>query len=226
MKYPDKIYKTVKEYYGNLANIKKIRQGERIAEVHEKIPEIAEADSQIAILAVKFTRALASGNNPTENMALFREECERLNAYKKELLVKNGFSEDYLEESVECELCGDNGYVEGRMCTCFEKRIIEEIRKNSNLPLVMDSQSFDTFNLNYYSNEGEPSPRLIMNSVKNLCVDYAENFSAESQNLLFYGGTGLGKTFLSSCIAKCVMDKGFSVFYQSAYKIFSMFDKI
>ena len=226
MRYPDKVYRTVKEYYENLANTKKIRHSERISEIYERIPEIAETDREISMLAVKFTRSLANKTSPEENLKIFREESKRLNVYKKELLVKNGYSEDYLEEDVICSLCNDNGFSDGKMCSCFEKRIVEEIHKNSNLPLVMDKQSFDTFNLNYYSDEGNPSPRRIMSSVKKMCCEYAENFSAESPNLLFYGGTGLGKTFLSSCIAKKVMDKGASVFYQSAYKIFSMFDKI
>lgn len=226
MRYPDKIYKTVKEYYENLSNAKKIKQSERILEVHAKVPEIAEADREISILAVRFTRSMTDNKSPQENLKMFREESARLNSYKKDLLIKNGYPEDYLDEEIICSLCNDNGFVDNKMCSCFEKRIVEEIHKNSNLPLVMDKQSFDTFNLNYYSDEGNPSERLIMSSVKNMCCDYAENFSSESPNLLFYGGTGLGKTFLSSCIAKKVMDKGASVFYQSAYKIFSMFDKI
>ncbi|MBO5454050.1 MAG: ATP-binding protein [Clostridia bacterium] len=226
MKYPEKIYKTVKEYYENMANVRKLKQSNRISEVHEKIPQIAEADREISMLAVKFTRSLAAGSDAVENVKIFREECDRINAFKKELLLKNGYSEDYLDEEISCTLCNDAGFYDGKMCQCFENRIIEEIRKNSNLPLVMDKQSFDTFNLNYYSDEGNPSPRLIMGAVKSMCEDYAQNFSDESPNLLFYGGTGLGKTFLSSCIAKKVMDKGASVFYQSAYKIFSMFDKI
>ncbi len=226
MRYPDKIYKTVKEYYENLANEKKLRQSQRITEIHEKLPEIAEADREISMLAVKFTRALANNASAEMNLKIFREESERINDFKKDLLIKNGYPEDYLDEEINCTSCLDTGFADGKMCSCFEKRIIEEIRRNSNLPLVMDSQSFDTFNLDYYSNEGNPSPRLIMSSVKNMCCDYAENFSSQSPNLLFYGGTGLGKTFLSSCIAKKVMEKGASVFYQSAYKIFSMFDKI
>lgn len=226
MKYPDKIYKSVKEYYENIANYKKITLGERVKKVTAEIPEIAEIDSQISLMAINFTKSVINKNDAEKSVKLFKDECEQLNKLKKELLVKNGYAENFLDEDVFCDVCKDTGISDGKNCKCFEKRIIEEIKKQSNLPLIMDSQNFDTFNINYYSDEGDPSPREIMSAVRDMCINYSKEFSKNSPNLLFYGGTGLGKTFLSSCIAKEIMEKGFSVFYQSAYKIFSMFDKI
>ena len=225
MRYPAKVYKNVKEFYENRLNARKVAFSERTAKIHCEIPEIRDADKQISLLAVKFC-SLAFQQNSEENARLFREECEKINEYKRQLLVKNGYAEDYLEDKPLCEKCNDSGICNGEMCSCFKEKLIEEIRKSSNLPLIMVQENFDTFNVNYYSDEGVPSPRLIMTKVRDMCMDYAENFSKDSPNLLFYGGSGLGKTFLSGCIAKSVMDKGVSVFYQSAYKIFSMFDRI
>lgn len=226
MKYPDKIYKSVKVYYDNLANQRKIKTGERLKKITAEIPEIAEIDSQISVMAINFAKSVRNNEDAEKSVELFRKECEEINKLRKKLLTDNGYPEDYLDESFICTTCNDSGYVDGKVCKCFEEKIIEEIKRESNLPLIMDSQNFETFNINYYSDEGSPSPREIMTAVRDMCVKYSEEFSSNSPNLLFYGGTGLGKTFLSSCIAKRVMDKGYSVFYQSAYKIFSMFDKV
>lgn len=219
------LFKKAQDILGERKLKNKLVQEERKKEIYGKLKRIAEIDKEISSLALSLTKNMLSNKNTEEALKQFKDGSSKLNMEKCELLVENGYSPNYLDELFSCENCKDEGYADGKICRCLEKIYKELVYKAANLPILMDEQSFDTFNLDFYEDsDNEFSPRKVMEFVYNYCRNYAQSFNTDSENLLMYGGTGLGKTMLSSCIAKEVIDKGFKVYYQPAYRIFSLFE--
>lgn len=227
MAYSKRIFNKVTNDFQDKINKKKRIMLQRETEIYNKIPSIEKIDTDLRNLGLKLTRSVMGGAEVEKSVKKIRKESQKLSETKCEELVKNGYSHDYLLIKYDCDLCKDEGYVDGVMCKCFERALKEEAYKYSNLPLMMDKRTFDDFNLELYPEDNtDTSPRKIMTAVFEYCKDYAKNFDSLSDNLFLYGGTGLGKTFMSSCIAKTVLDKGYSVFYQPAYKIFPIFEEL
>lgn len=227
MSYPSYLVEKVKAAYQTRQLLQKQKLDDRRQQIYRELPEIHEIDNQLQLLGLQFAKSFLTQKETKQAFSQMKKETKDLQAKKKEILKKNGYPVSYLEPSYACKLCNDTGYTaDGKQCSCFADRLKEEAYLASNLPLVMDKQSFDTFRLDLYpDNDEEFSPRMIMGLILDACRGYAEDFGNAYENLLLYGGTGLGKTFLSSCIAKRVLEKGYSVFYQPAYKIFSVFEE-
>ena len=226
MAYPKSVVKKVQNYYNDLKIANQSRRDRLEQEIYEKIPEIKEIDRMLSGVNAKIAQAAVSGGDVALLISEIRTENERMQGEKIKLLKKHGYPEDYLEPKYGCTTCSDSGYIDGKICRCFEKKLKEEAYKESNLPLVMAENSFENVNLDYYSDEGEqPTPRMRMMAILKVCRRYAENFGENSENLLMCGGTGLGKTLMSSCIAKKVLESGASVYYQPAYRIFQLFEE-
>ncbi|MCI8293694.1 MAG: ATP-binding protein [Hespellia sp.] len=201
----------------------------RYEEVCGCIPEFKSLDDSIAALSVQHGRRLLDGD---ENALLsLREKIDRLREDKRNLLKNGGFSVDYLEPVYECQDCQDTGYIGNEKCHCLEQAIIESLYQQSNLKDVLIHENFNTFSMQYYSeNFVDPktnrSSRAIMTEALQTCKAFTVNFQSLSPNLLLYGDVGVGKTFLSHCIAKELMDAGYSVLYFSSAEFFSIFERI
>lgn len=157
---------------------------------------------------------------------LFAQE-PRLAEIDRELLEKLGYPADYLEERPRCPLCGDTGYRDGRVCSCLQSYYAREQIQELSRMLDVGSQSFETFRLDYYSPDRgslSRSPRETMEHHLAVCRRYADRFGSEGGNLLLFGAPGLGKTFLSACIARVVSEDGYSVVYDTASHIFSLLE--
>jgi len=143
-------------------------------------------------------------------------------------LRKAGFSEDYLKEESMCEKCGDSGYAGSKICTCLMELYKLELRNSLSSLLKLGDETFDSFELAYYDDTPSPdsgmSPRRKMEVIYETCVEYARKFGSKSENLFFIGEPGLGKTFLSACIARVVAENGHSVVYDMAAAMFSKFE--
>ncbi len=227
MKYSSLVTDKVTEFYRNRLFDKNNEQYEKTQKIYKIIPEIKDIDAKLSSLGISLTKVVMNGGDSADAIGKLKEESMKLNMRRCELLVEKGYPVDYLDIKYECSVCNDEGVVNGRRCECFINKLKEEAFKSANLPVIMDSQSFETFNLDYYpDDDGDPSSKEIMSYVLKICRNYTENFNESSKNLLFTGGTGLGKTFLSSCIAKELIGKGVSVYYQPAYKIFPLFEQI
>jgi len=141
-------------------------------------------------------------------------------------LQKAGFPENYLDDECLCQKCNDTGYANNKICQCLMELYKSELRESLSSLLKLGDETFDSFNLSYYDNtpsqETGISPRRTMEIIYETCVEYARKFGSKSMNLFFNGAPGLGKTFLSACIARVVADSGHSVVYDMAS---SMFDK-
>ena len=145
------------------------------------------------------------------------------------MLTQFGYPASYLEETPICARCSDTGYIGTEPCECLKKRYTSRLTSELSTILPIREQNFEHFQIEYYPVEPDArlgiSPRENMEFNRKTCHEYAVNFSLSS-DLLLYGSTGLGKTFLSSCIAKVVSEHGFSVAYDTSIRIFSSYESV
>ena len=197
--------------------------------VYTKCPRIADIDRELSHTMAKIIASgLRRGADPRPAIAALQEENLRLQQEKRLLLTQMGHPDDYLEEKPACPRCNDTGFLGSEVCACLRSYYVREQNKELSGLLDLGSQSFETFDFDYYSPVPDSdlgiSPRANMERVYDVCQDYAHEFSPKSGNLLLSGGTGLGKTFLSASIARVVSAGGNSVVYDTAGHIFSLFE--
>ena len=201
---------------------------ERLQEAYMKVPRLREIDRLLQVsMAAAAQAAFAGGRDAVALMEEAKEANLSLQAEKDKLISEN-FGEDWLLEGPVCRKCGGEGYIGSAMCDCLKAYCREEQVKEVSL-LCAGDQSFGNFDLTYYSDRIDTrfgaSPRAVMEYNFNICRTYGENFSTDSGNLLFIGGTGLGKTHLSGAIASAVAEKGCSVAYETASHLFAKLEK-
>lgn len=199
-------------------------------EVYRSIPRVAEIDRTLRETVAEIaTAALRAGHNPAPAIAVLRDKNMALQAERSRLLSARGYAPDALDGAPACAKCGDSGWTGGKMCSCLRDLCTQEQIKELSRLLDLGERSFDTFELDYYSplpwDGSGISPRENMEMVYEICGDYARKFGRYYfDNLFLTGAPGLGKTFLSACIARTVSEKGFSVVYDTAVNIFSRFE--
>ena len=192
--------------------------------LYKSIPELQEIESEINSFSINNAKNILN-NIKTDNYEL---EIEKLKSEKKRILKENNIPENYLKPYYECKICKDSGYFldnnyRTNMCNCLRQRILNISYNKSNLS-NLKKENFLTFNENKFSDEVDIakykvniSPRKNMVNIKKKCLSFIENFDdPNTKNLLFTGNTGLGKTFMSNCIANELLQKGKSVLYQTA----------
>ena len=194
----------------------------RREELHRKLPQVAEIDRALSATGLRIMREALKGKEGLDvRIRKLEEGNNLLLEARREILRANGYPEDYSSVHYECEECQDIGFVNGKMCKCMRRALTLAGYESSGVLKLIEKQNFDTFDLNYYKG----AERRNMEQILEISKDYALNFHDDTmRNLLFMGDTGLGKTHLSSAIAKVVVDRGFDVVYESAQKIFSDFE--
>ena len=210
-----------------LAQAKEDRESanrQHLAQAYAKVPRIKEIDILLRrTMAQAAQAAFLQGSDGRELLEQARRQNLELQQ-ERALLIFENFEEGYLDESPICEVCGGTGYLGSNMCECLSELCRQEQKKEVSI-LTGGKESFSQFRLDYYSDYTDSkygaSPRTIMERNFQNCRRYAMTFSPNSGNLLFVGGTGLGKTFLSACIARAVADKGYSVVYETAGHLFA-----
>ncbi|MBE6840993.1 MAG: DNA replication protein DnaC [Ruminococcus sp.] len=187
----------------------------RIDEVNKKIPEIYEINKCLFNTGKELMKIIAKKKNVGQEVEKLKQTNLEAQAMIKNLLLSNGYPEDYLEIQYNCPDCQDTGYCNGEYCSCFKKLYgnlsANEMNKNSQIKL----SSFDTFSLSYYTG----SDYDVMKRIFEFTKEYARNFRSTGGSILMFGRTGLGKTHLSLSIANVVLSKGYSVIYDSAINI-------
>jgi len=214
-----------------LAAAKADRESENrqhLDEAYGRVPRLREIDRQLRLTMAMAAQAVFSSGGDV-NEALEEAKQQNLSLQReREKLVRIYFEEGYLDDSPICDRCGGSGYVGASMCECLAELCRQEQKKELTL-LSAGKESFAQFRLDYYPERYDPnigaSPRAIMEQNFKTCRNYALQFSMNSGNLLFNGGTGLGKTFLSACIARAVADRGYSVVYESAGHLFAKLER-
>lgn len=198
------------------------------AEAYSKIPQLKEIDDTISALGVQRAKGLLNGDGSA--LSSFKGDMKKLTKRKHDLLLENHFPEDYLELHYTCPDCRDTGYLGTQKCHCLKKAVIELLYAQSNLEGILEQENFSTFSLEYYSaNHIDPltgrSSREAMLTALEACHEFTDTFSTDFQNILLYGDTGVGKTFLSHCIAKELIESSYSVIYFSASRLFDLLAK-
>ena len=218
------------------AELDKIRQkneeehDRRLQQAYETIPDLSMIDARLRTQMIGLVRlTLSKDPDLKKKLAQLEHDNLELQAERAEMLVEAGFPMNYLDDIYSCSVCRDTGMAGGKPCTCL-MRIYNRILTENLSPLMRSGdESFDRFDLSLYPAEYDfnlgTTPREIMRAVLDSCKRYAERFPKNVPSLLMQGGTGLGKTYLSACIARVVADKGFSVCYDSAISAFETFEK-
>ncbi len=201
---------------------------QHLLEAYQKVPRIQEIDQLLRrSMALAAQAVFTQGGDAKLAMEQVKQANLALQQERQEL-AREYFEEGYLDDSPICTICGGSGYIGATMCECLQELCRQEQKKEISL-LSSNDERFEKFRLDYYPQENDPkygaSPRVIMEHNFNICRKYAATFGENSGNLLFVGGTGLGKTFLSACIARSAADKGYSVAYESAPHLFSKLEK-
>ena len=206
-------------------------QDRRRAEIFQKVPQAAQLDRELRRTVVDIIAAsLREGSDPAPALEQVRTRNLDLQSRLAELLRRNGYPPDALEDRPACPRCGDTGWVGAEMCSCLRALCTQEQIQELSKLLDLGEQSFDTFSLNYYSDQPWPgeseTPRERMDFIRDVCYNYATKFPKFIyRNLFLTGAPGLGKTFLSACIARTVSERGYSVVYDTAVNIFARFEE-
>lgn len=221
----------VKRARARLAQAKEDRESENrqhLAVAYARVPRIQEIDMQLRrTMAQAAQAAFLQGGDGRELLEKARLENLELQQERAILAMEN-FEEGYLDDSPICDKCGGSGYIGSNMCECLTELCRQEQKKEVSV-LSGSREAFNQFRLDYYPDRIDPkygaSPRTIMERNLKICRTYALTFAPNAGNLLFVGGTGLGKTFLSACIARAVADRGYSVVYESAGHLFGKLEQ-
>ncbi len=202
-------------------------------ELYAAYPRIEQIDNEISMLAVNSARrVLEEKISPEEATEYMKSKAQELKKERSQILIENGIEEFSIK--YDCDICKDTGFSgDGKKCRCYIKKLKERVilpgeRINTESEVFKNSV-FENFNLSYYPDEIDQScgfvPRKIMQMNYARCVKFADNFTGEgSGNILLYGPSGLGKSFMASCIYNRVTDKGYYAMYKSSYKLFEFLE--
>lgn len=213
------------KYYERQLKTKDLME-QRYREVTDAIPELPELDEEIRVLALTHAKARLARQDSDADLS---SKIAAISRKKEQLLLSHGFSSDYLKPVYTCADCQDTGYVEGKKCSCLEKEIVNFLYSQSNLKDILNYENFSHFNLEYYPDDYTEeatglTPRDNIRNVLSAVRAFIKNFSTEAGNLLLYGNTGVGKTFLTNCIAKELLDKSYTVVYLTSVKLFDILE--
>lgn len=200
----------------------------RIKEVYQSIPELKQLEDEMISLSAQSGRHALFGN--TEGLIQLKEKTAELKARQTKLLISHGYPVDYLDMRYRCSKCKDTGMIGNEKCSCFKQAVADLIYSESNLKNIMEHENFNTFSFDYYSDDYIDesvglSPLSNMQKIVAGCRSYIRHFNKKHDNLLFLGNTGVGKTFLANCIAKELVDRGYTVIYLTAFRLFDILEK-
>ena len=191
----------------------------RTRQVYDRFPEIQQIDTQISELAENFAASFTKDGTMT--FEEYRRKLSDLRQEKEALMKCYRIAPETLQLQYHCPDCQDTGYIENEKCHCFKQRIIDEMYQQSNLREILKAENFSTLSYKYYDQENMKKMQVAIET----CKKFTENFDKTFENILLCGTVGIGKTFLSNCIAKEILDQGHSVLYLSAFQLFDLMAK-
>ena len=203
-------------------------QEQRVEEIYQRIPAVREIDHTVGLKAVERARQLLGGDIAARER--LKREIAELGEQRTALLTAYGYPENYLEMSYTCGDCKDTGYIEGKKCHCFKRAQMKLLYAQSNIDQIVKKENFSTFSYDCFDDrqvipEVGMTAAQYMKGVAKQCFRFARELGKKGGNILFTGNTGVGKTFLTNCIAKEAMDSYYSVLYLSANDLFEVFSK-
>ena len=199
-------------------------------EAFAKLPRLREIEQEIAAVSLRTIRSRLGAFESSADSSSYKEEIERLGAERSRLLLEHGYPEDYLAMQYDCPECQDTGYIDGQKCQCFKKAAVNLLYTQSNLQKILEKENFAHFSFDYYSDTiingatGLTARETAVDAVRKARM-FVNTFDTTFQNLFIYGSTGVGKTFLSNCIAKELIEQAHCVIYFSAFDLFDTLAK-
>ena len=214
-------YESIIRDYEHIRDTNRHTLESRKAEVYQAIPEYRELEDSISTLSVSAAKAMLAGDDSARDR--LHDSLLHIRQRQQALLSSAGLPVDYLKPVYRCPACEDTGYITDennlkQKCSCFRQREISILYSQSNIQDMISRENFSTLSTEYY--QGEDLRRF--ESAVDLCRNFIKNFNQDYHNILFYGTVGTGKSFLSGCIAKELIDKGYSVIYFSSSSLFDM----
>lgn len=191
----------------------------RTEQVYKEIAGYEELDASVSSVSVEYGKRMLSGDE--DALSDLKASLRTLSEKKKQLLVSAGLPADYLEPIYDCPDCKDTGYINGEKCHCFKQQMISLLYEQSNIHEMLKTENFSHLSYEYYSGEDLKAFERAVNT----CKSFIAGFDKEYANLFFYGTVGCGKSFLSSCVAKELIETGHSVIYFSSIGLFDFLSR-
>ncbi len=227
MGYSVEVVRRARERLAQARSERERENREHLDIAYRQQPRLKEIDRLLRMTMAKAACSVFSGGDAKTLMEQAKQENLALQRERRQI-VESCFEEGFLDEKSICPTCSGTGYVGSNMCSCLAELCRQEQTKELTF-LSAGQERFEQFRLDYYSDKPDPrtgySPRTIMERTFQNCRRYAMGFTMQAGNLLFSGNAGLGKTFLSACIARAVADQGYSVVYESAGHLFAALEK-
>jgi DNA replication protein DnaC len=201
---------------------------ERRTRAYELIPQLKELEDAMISLSAQSGRLALWGDD--SRLKALKLELKELKTRQTALLADHQLPSDYLDMQYQCSKCKDTGYIGGKKCNCLKQAVADLMYSASNIKTILASENFSKFSFRYYSDDFIDettglSPLSNMQKVVAYCKSFIKHFDSVQDNLLLLGNTGVGKTFLANCIAKELLDKGYTVIYLTAFRLFDILEK-
>ncbi len=195
---------------------------------YKAIPQLHDFDVSIAEQSVSSAKLALNGDQ--EAVKKLKARIHELSLEKETLLTAHGFPANYLSPDYQCPVCKDTGYVGNEKCQCFKQAVVDLLYAQSNIKKAIEIENFNTFSFDYYDKNFVDqttglSPYDNMKKVVGDCLSFIKNFNKSNDNLLIYGNPGVGKTFLTNCIARELLNTAHTVIYLTAFQLFSILEK-
>ncbi len=227
MKLSNSQYAAVMRRYDRRQEMNRRALDQRREEIARRLPQYDQLEQELNHVYAEQTRAAILGRKPDRSRIEARTRLIR--SRQAQLLEEAGYPADYLEEKYDCPLCHDTGYQGSQQCSCFKKEVIHLFYEQSNIQEILQKENLDTFRMDYYSDqEGGPlgiSPRRNMEHVLAAVKSFIRDFDKKGGNLLLYGDTGVGKTFLVNCIARELIESTHMVLYLTSLRLVDLMER-
>ena len=230
------IYRKIQQEYENNRNLALAEVEKKKKEVYEKEPKILEIDEKIKKIGMEISKSIIFIDDDIKRENAVKDlnsQIDELKTEKGALLSSLGLSDEFFIPNFKCKICEDTGIIGSitgaKNCSCFRQKLIDYTYNQSQIYNI-DKENFETFSEEIFSDEvnesaynSKRSPRENILIIKQIAENFVNNFdNKDTKNLMFTGGTGLGKTFLSNCIAKAMLDKGKTVLYQTSGRLMDL----
>lgn len=212
-----KIYENIRENKQNQLNARR-------KEIGRKVPEVLNIEKKIAQLCIDVSiAAFKSQDNREDYLNDLKRKITDLRIKKAELLMSREYPVDYLDMQYNCPKCSDTGFIGIEKCSCYKSILVKLYYDDSDLKVILRNNNFDMFDLNFYSTDKKSdeheTPRKNMEDILEKSMNFLRTFDDSNENLLFYGSSGTGKTLLSYCIARELLDRGYLVLYKTSEQL-------
>lgn len=213
MAYSQDVYSRAAEVLDRRKEKANMEAQARFDEISEKIPALEDIQRELSQIGLSISKVYFASSDMKADIENLMHKSLKLQEDKRRLLRENGYDEDALAVKFTCDACKDTGFIGNRRCKCH-KELLKSIERSDLAKIApIEDCTFDSFETKYYPDV----PRA--ERIKANCVKYATQFTTKSKNIIFYGGTGLGKTHLSLAIANAVINRGYSVVYGTAQNL-------